>query len=151
VLLIDVLVLDAAGFAPVPPTPTTTTEPQARAAAASAPAGPTLPDSGIIFDAVTLLTAKFWRKVCNANLLQDYVKVLDAAGQPLSPETPGPAFTTRAIAIQFLSMYDAYAGINGLKMYTKTLTPPTVPAGTSFCPRCHFASECSAECSALDV
>jgi hypothetical protein len=129
-----VLVLDAAGFAPVPPPPTTTSGPQARAAA-QAPAGPTLPDSGIIFDAVTLLTAKFWRKVCNANLLQDYVKVLGSDNKPLSPETPGPAFTTRAIAIQYLAMYDAYAGINGLKMYTKNLPLPAIPAGTCFCPR----------------
>jgi hypothetical protein len=119
----------ADGFAPAAPAPTANGK-QAQLAKADPSA---LPDSGSVFDTVTLITAQFWRSVNNANLLQDYVKVLGPDKKPLSPQTPGPAFTTRAIAIQYLAMYDAYAGINGLKMYTKNLSPPAIPAGTCFC------------------
>jgi hypothetical protein len=117
----------ADGFAPAAPPPTTDGKQKL-----SNPDGLTLPNSGIIFNAVTRITAQFWRNVNNANLLQDYVKVSGPNG-PLPPETPGPAFTTRAIAIQYLAMYDAYAGINGLKMYTTNLAAPTIPAGTCLC------------------
>jgi hypothetical protein len=119
----------ADGFAPVAPPPTS----DGKQKTLSKPDGLTLPDSGIIFNAVTRITAQFWRNVNNANLLQDYVKFTKPDNTIALPETPGPAFTTRAIAIQYLAMYDAYAGINGLKMYTKNLSPPIIPAGTCFC------------------
>jgi hypothetical protein len=112
------LAIPAAPAAPAPPTAAPVPDPEDARVAAGAPGGPVAspkkvvsPDRGPVFDETTRKVVLFWRKVNNLLLLNDYsIPFIN---------TPGPALTTRGIAIYYLAMYDAHAGVNRNRMYLR--------------------------------
>ena len=80
----------------------------------------------------------FWHQLVLDLQLADYSRT-NAAGDELSaPENPGPCYSSRAMAMVHLAMYDAYVGVTGdADTYITTYSPgdlPTGVAGTLWCP-----------------
>jgi hypothetical protein len=71
---------------------------------------------------------RYWHEVAIAISLRDY-SIIDPVTM-MFPVQPGPTYTTRAVAIGHLALYDALVGITGQeKTYLTYDALPVVPGG----------------------
>lgn len=55
----------------------------------------------------------FWHQLILDLQLADYSRVDENETEVTAPENPGPCYSSRAMAIAHLAMYDAYVGVTG--------------------------------------
>lgn len=81
----------------------------------------------------------FWHQLVLDLQLADYSRT-NAAGDEISaPENPGPCYSSRAMAMVHLAMYDAYVGVTGdADTYITTYSPGDFPTGASGMMRCPY-------------
>lgn len=55
----------------------------------------------------------YWHGIILDTHLGDYSRTDPEGNEAMSPENPGPCYTSRAFAMAHIAMYDAYVGVTG--------------------------------------
>ena len=78
------------------------------------------------------LVIAFWHQLVLDLQLADYSRVNDEGDEISNPENPGPCYSSRAMAMTHLAMYDAYVGVTQeAETYLTYAQLPPQPPGTS--------------------
>ena len=77
----------------------------------------------------------FWHQIALDLQLADYSRTGGNGEEVMAPENPGPCYTSRALAITHMAMYDAFVAISGdaptYLTYNSTELPEPVQPGVS--------------------